>query len=177
LRRQAGASDDSTSDKRRIEIATATSTARMKHPGKLIPDAVTAIQALNEAIQKSGAPEETLGLVHLRASQINGCGFCVDMGWRKGKESGESDEKLFAVSAWRETPYFTAAERAALALAEHMTRLSDRSDPVPDEIWDEAARHYSEKELAGILLMIAQTNLFNRVNVTLRQPAGSLLRD
>jgi AhpD family alkylhydroperoxidase len=160
-------------DKRRIEMETATRTARMKHPGKLLPGAVEAIHALNDAIHKSGASAETLGLVHLRASQINGCGFCVDMGWRKGKESGESDERLFAVSAWRETPYFTEAERAALALAEHVTRLSDRSDPVPDEIWEEAVRHYEEKELAGILLMIAQTNLFNRVNVSLRQPAGS----
>jgi alkylhydroperoxidase family enzyme len=88
------------------------------------------------------------------------------------KKAGETDERLFAVAAWREAPYWTSAERAALALTEAVTRLADRADPVPDEIWEEATRHYDEKGLAAIILMIAMTNLFNRVNVTIRQGAG-----
>lgn len=147
--------------------------ARMKNPAQVLPDAVKALQALHQAAQKGGAPQQTLNLVHLRASQINGCSFCVDGGVRHAKKAGESDERLFAVSAWREAPYFTAAERAALALSEAMTRLSDRSDPVPDEIWDEAAKHYDEPALAALVLWIAATNLYNRLNVATRQPAGA----
>jgi AhpD family alkylhydroperoxidase len=145
---------------------------RMKNPATILPDATTAIQALTRAIQQGGAPKTVLELVHLRASQINGCSFCVEYGARNAKKAGETDERLFAVAAWRESPYFTDAERAALALTEAATRLADRSDPVPDEIWEEAARHYDEKGLAAIILMIAMTNLFNRVNVTVRQAAG-----
>ena len=147
---------------------------RMTNPATLLPDASDGIQTLLKGIYKGGVPRKTLELVHLRASQINGCSFCVDSGARSAKKAGESDERLFAVAAWRETPYFTDAERAALALAEAVTRLADRADPVPDEIWEEAARHYDEKGLATIILMIATTNLFNRVNVTTRQPAGEV---
>src|SRR5256885_7556088 len=146
--------------------------ARMSNPAMILPDAMNAIQALLKATRKGGVPSATLELVHLRASQINGCSFCVDSGARSAKKAGETDERLFAVAAWRETPYFTDAERAALALAEAVTRLADRSDPVPDEIWEEATRHYDEKGLAAIILMIAMTNLFNRVNITVKQPAG-----
>jgi AhpD family alkylhydroperoxidase len=146
---------------------------RMKNPAMMIPEAMQAIQALISATQLGGVPQATLELVHLRASQVNGCSFCVDYGARQAKQSGESDERLFAVGAWRESPYFTDAERAALALAEAATRLSDRSDPVPDEVWEEAARHFDERELASLILKIALTNLFNRVNVTTRQPAGA----
>src|SRR5262245_26594762 len=118
--------------------------ARMKNPAMLIPEAMAAIQALQTAVQKGGVPPKTLALVHLRASQINGCSTCVDMGGCSAKKSGESDERLFSVAAWRHTPYFTDAERAALALTEAVTRLSDRADPVSDEVWSEAARHYEE---------------------------------
>jgi alkylhydroperoxidase family enzyme len=97
----------------------------------------------------------------------------VDSGSRSAKKAGETDERLFAVAAWREAPYFTDAERAALALAEAVTRLSDRPDPVPDEIWDEATRHYDEQGLAALLLMIAVSNVFNRLNVATRQVAGA----
>ena len=144
--------------------------ARMNNPATILPDASDGIQTLLKAVYKSGVPRKTLELVHLRASQINGCSFCVDSGARSAKKAGETDERLFAVAAWRETPYFADAERAALA--EAVTRLADRSDPVPDSIWEEAARHYEEKGLAAIILMIAITNLFNRVNITVRQPAG-----
>jgi alkylhydroperoxidase family enzyme len=88
------------------------------------------------------------------------------------KRSGETDERLFAVAAWRDAPYFTDAERAALALTEAVTRLSDRANPVPDEIWNEAARHYDEPALAALIIAIATINVWNRLNVTTRQVAG-----
>ena len=146
--------------------------ARMSNPVTILPDATEGIQALTRATQQGGVPRTVLELVHLRTSQINGCSFCVDYGARSLKKAGESDERIFAVAAWREAPYFTDAERAALALAEAATRLADRADPVPDKVWEEATRHYDEKGLAAIILMIAMTNLFNRVNVTIRQGAG-----
>lgn len=146
--------------------------ARMKNPAEVLPDAMKPLQGLYGAVAKGGVPPQTLHLVHLRASQINGCGFCVDGGVKHAKKAGETDERLFAVSAWREAPYFTDAERAALALSEAMTRLSDREDAVPDQIWNEAAKHYDEPALAALVLWIAITNLYNRLNVTTRQPAG-----
>jgi len=139
----------------------------------ILPDAMQAIQALLSATEKGGVPHTTLGLVHLRASQINGCSVCVDSGTCYARQGGDSDERLLAVAAWRDSPSFTAAERAALALAEAVTRLSDRTDPVPDEIWNEAARHYDEPALAALVLSIAMTNVFNRLNVTTRQVAGA----
>jgi len=146
---------------------------RIKNPAALLPDAMQALMNLNAATQTGGVPAATLHLVHLRASQINGCGACVKGGANYARKSGESDDRLDTVAAWREAPYFTDAERAALALTEAVTRLSDRADPVPDAIWEEAARHYNEKALAALVLSIATTNLFNRVNVSTRQIAGS----
>ncbi len=146
---------------------------RIKNPAMVLPQATKAIQELVKVVQSVGLPEETMGLVHLRASQINGCGFCVVSGALGAKKAGETEERLFAVSAWREAPWFDDSERAALALAEAMTRLSDRSDPVPDEVWDEVAKHYDERQLAALVLWIATTNLFNGVNVAIRQPAGA----
>ena len=147
--------------------------ARMSNPAMIIPEAMSAIQALIKSTKNESVPETTLELVHLRVSQINGCSACVDSGARSAKRAGETVERLFAVAAWRETPYFTDAERAALALAEAATRLADRADAVSDEIWEEAARHYDEKALASLILMIATTNLFNRLNATTRQIAGA----
>ena len=147
--------------------------ARMNNPAMIVPDAMQALQALAASAYQGDVPSTTLGLVHLRASQINGCSACVDSGSRGAKKAGESDERLFAVAAWREAPYFSEAERAALALAEAVTRLSDRTDPVPDEVWDEAARNYDEPALAALILSIATTNLFNRLNVATRQVAGA----
>jgi len=147
--------------------------ARMKNPAMILPGIMQPIQALNEAAGRGGVPQATLELVHLRVSQVNGCSACVDAGARSAKKAGETDERLFAVAAWREAPYFTDAERAALALAEATTRLADRPDPVPDEIWDQAAAHYDERGLAALILMIGVTNLFNRVNATTRQVAGA----
>jgi AhpD family alkylhydroperoxidase len=144
----------------------------MKNPGMIVPDATQALQALSASVHNGSVPSRTLGLVHLRASQINGCSACVDGGCHNAKKCGETDERLFAVAAWREAPYFTDAERAALALTEAVTRLSDRTDPVPDEIWEEVARHYDEPALASLNLAIATVNVWNRFNVATRQPAG-----
>ena len=147
--------------------------ARMNNPVFVLPDAMKALHALAASTTKSGVPMRTLYLIHLRASQINGCSVCVDMHARELREAGETDERIFTVAAWRETPYFTDAERAALSLTEAMTRLSDRTDPVPDDIWEEAARHYDEQELAALVISIAQINVWNRVNVATRQVAGA----
>lgn len=146
--------------------------ARMKNPAMVIPEAMQAVQALMAVTQKGNVPPKTLALAHLRASQINGCSVCVDMGARHARKAGESDERLFAVAAWRDAPYFSDAERAALALTEAVTRLSDQTDPVPDAVWNEAARHYDETALSALLLSIALTNVFNRINVATRQVAG-----
>ncbi|MEU1629085.1 carboxymuconolactone decarboxylase family protein [Streptomyces sp. NPDC020096] len=146
----------------------------MQNPAVIIPEAMEPILAVAKAARTGGVPEATLELVHLRASQINGCSFCVDGGARSARKAGESDERLLAVAAWRETPYFTDAERAALALTEAATRLADRPDPVPDEIWDEAAAHYDERQLAALILWIGMTNLFNRLNATTKQVAGTM---
>jgi AhpD family alkylhydroperoxidase len=146
--------------------------ARMKNPAIVLTAATKAIHELVQVVQSEGVPEETMGLVHLRASQINGCGFCAVSGAVSAKKTGETDERLFAVATWRDAPWFSDSERAALALAEAMTRLSDRPDPVPDAVWEEAARYFDEKQLAALVLWIATANLFNRVNVTTAQPAG-----
>jgi AhpD family alkylhydroperoxidase len=146
---------------------------RMKNPAMIIPDAWKAIEALTKASHQGGVPEATLALVHLRASQINGCSACCQSGTAHARKAGETDDRLATVAAWREAPYFTDAERAALALTEAVTRLADRPDPVPDEIWDEAAKHYDERALAALLLSIAITNTYNRLNVPTRQVAGA----
>jgi len=150
--------------------------ARMNNPAMVIPDAMKALHQLSSAVGKSGVPESTLGLIELRASQINGCGVCVDMHARQMRQAGETDERLFTVAAWRDSPYFSDAERAALALTEAVTRLSDRPDAVPDEIWNEAARHYNEQALAGLLLAIGTINVWNRLNASTRQIAGEWLK-
>lgn len=146
--------------------------ARMKNPAQIIPAAMPAIVDVFKAAGESGVEHSTMELVHLRASQINGCSACVDAGWRNARKAGVTDEQLGTLAAWREAPYFSEAERAALALTEAATRLADNPEGVSDEVWDEAARHYSEEHLAGIILMIGVTNLFNRLNATTRQVAG-----
>ncbi|WP_229798344.1 carboxymuconolactone decarboxylase family protein [Planomonospora parontospora] len=145
----------------------------MKNPVTIIPAAMQPIQALAKAAHSQGVPEELLEMLHLRVSQINGCSFCVDAGLKNLRKLGESDERIGLVSAWREAPHYTDAERAALELAEAATRLADRTDAVPDEVWDAAADHFDERQLASILLLIAVTNLFNRLNAPIRQIAGT----
>jgi AhpD family alkylhydroperoxidase len=145
----------------------------MTHPVMVLPDAMKALHALSRTAQSGTVPETTHQLVHLRVSQINGCSVCVDMHARELKEAGEKDERIWGVGAWRESPYFSDAERAALALAESLTRLADRPDAVPDAVWDDAADHYDEKELSALLLSIAAINVWNRLNAAIRQPVGS----
>lgn len=146
--------------------------ARMKNPAMIVPEAMQALQALGKASEGRGLPAKTIHLVHLRASQINGCSVCVDLHARFMRNTGESQERMIAVAAWHDAPYFSDAERAALALTEAVTRLNDRADPVPDEIWVEAARHYDETALAALILAIASINVWNRINVATRQVAG-----
>jgi AhpD family alkylhydroperoxidase len=146
--------------------------ARMNNPALILPDARQALLAANKATDECGLPHIVIKLVHLRASQINGCSVCVDMHARELKWEGEADDRIFAVGAWRDAPYFSDAERAALALTEAVTRLSDREDPVPDEIFAEAAKHFDEKAMAALLLSIALINVWNRLNVAVRQVAG-----
>ncbi len=148
--------------------------ARMTQPALTVPGVMPALHALHEAVEAAGVPPRTLELVNLRASQINGCGVCVDMHPRLARKAGETDERLFAVAAWRETPYFTDAERAALALAEAATRLSDRAEAVSDEVWNEAARHYDEAALSALIIQIGLINFWNRINAATRQMAGSI---
>jgi AhpD family alkylhydroperoxidase len=146
--------------------------ARIEHPAMSVPGALEALQKLGASATNTGIPDSTRYLMHLRASQINGCGVCVDLHSRELKHAGEPDERIFTVAAWREAPYFTDAERAALALTEAASRLADRSDPVPDEIWDEAANHYSEPQLAALVLSIATINAWNRLNAVTGQVSG-----
>jgi AhpD family alkylhydroperoxidase len=145
---------------------------RIKNPALTVPGALEALQGLGTAAKHAGVPETTLYLVELRASQINGCSVCADMHSRELKSAGEPDERIFTLAAWREAPYFTDAERAALALTEAATRLADRPEAVSDEVWEEAARHYDEPQLAALVISIAAINAFNRINATTRQITG-----
>lgn len=147
--------------------------ARMKNPAMVLRDAMTGIGSLYNAMHQGGVPETTLELVHMRASQINGCSACVNAGMYSARKTGETDERLLLLTAWRETSAFTDAERAALALTEAATRLADRAEGVTDEIWHEATRHYDESGMSALILMIAVTNMFNRINATIREQAGS----
>jgi AhpD family alkylhydroperoxidase len=141
----------------------------MKNPAAVLPGAWQAVVALNKASDSGGVPADTMELVHLRVSQVNACSACL----ASAAKSAQSLERMATVAAWRDSPYFTDAERAALALAEAATRLADNPDPVPDEIWDEAAKHYDEQGLAALVLKIAVTNVFNRLNRVTRQVPGA----
>jgi AhpD family alkylhydroperoxidase len=145
---------------------------RIENPVMTYPRAMKGLQLLGEAAKQSGLPRTTALLVELRASQINGCSVCVDMHSRELRAEGEPDERILTVAAWRETPYFTDAERAALALTEAATRLADHHDAVSDEVWDDAARHYDEPQLGALVLEIAAINAWNRINATTRQITG-----
>jgi AhpD family alkylhydroperoxidase len=149
------------------------STVRMPDPAVLIPEAMAALTSVNRAVAGAGVDAKLLALSRLRASQINGCGPCVAGGVHQATRSGATTEQVNAVAAWRETPWFSDEERAALTLTEAVTRLADRADPVPDRVWDLAAKHFDQKELAALLLTIALTNAVNRLNAPTRQQAGA----
>lgn len=148
-------------------------TARITNPAMLLPDATKGVQNIYKAVMQGGVTGPTLELVHLRASQINGCAPCVFGGVKSALKNGETDERLHQVVAWRESDLFTDAERAALALTEATTRIADRPESVTDEVWAAAAEHFDEKQLAAIVLMIGLTNMFNRINAATREPAGA----
>ena len=131
---------------------------RLRNVAMSASAAIQALQAFTAAVDDFGLPPTTVDLVHLRASQINGCGVCTDLHSREAKNHGEKDERLYTLAAWRDTPYFTDAERAALALTEAATRINDRPDAVPDDVWDEAARHYDERGLTALVVHIAAIN-------------------
>jgi AhpD family alkylhydroperoxidase len=146
--------------------------ARIDNPALTVPGALQALQGIANAAKRADIPETTLFLIELRASQINGCSTCVDIHSRELEHAGEPDERINTVAVWRDASYFTEAERAALALTEAATRLADRPDPVPDDVWENAARYYDEAQLAALVVAIAAINLWNRLNVTTRQISG-----
>ena len=146
--------------------------SRMKHPAMVLPEALKALQALSKSTEND-LPLVTRKLAELRASQINGCSQCVDMHARELKKADQSESRIFAVAAWRHTTYFSAAERAALALTEALTRLSDQPDPVPDALWTEVTRHFDERALSALLLAIGSINVWNRLNSAVGQIAGA----
>jgi AhpD family alkylhydroperoxidase len=146
---------------------------RMTQPVITNPAAMQAMLALHKSTANQGVPQRTLDLVHLRASQINGCSVCVDMHSKDLKRGGDTDERIFTVAAWRDAPWFTDAERAALALTECLTRLADNPDPVSDDLWAELSKHYDEAAIGALLVAIGAINVWNRLNAATRQVAGS----
>ena len=146
--------------------------ARITHPVMVFPAALKALVALSNSTADT-LPESTRNLIYLRASQINGCTVCLEMHATDMRKAGEPDERLFTVAGWRDAPYFSGAERVALALTEATTRLADRADAVPDDIWAEAAKHYDEQQLAALVIAIASINTWNRLNAATRAVAGS----
>jgi len=150
---------------------------RIDHPAQTLPGAMQALQKLDRASRQAGVPETTQEMIKLRSGQINGCSACVDIHSRLLKALGEPDERIFTIAAWRESSYYSDAERAALALAEAVTRLADRPDPVPDEVWEEAARHYDDNQLGALVLSIATINVWNRLNAATRQITGEWIEE
>lgn len=148
-------------------------TARMKNPASYFPDAQTVLPTLGQIPRDKGVDDETLELLHFRVSQINGCGWCLDFARRSIEKAGTGFEKYAVLPGWREATVFSDPQRAALALAEAMTRIADRPDAVDDVIWAEAEKHWSEEQLAAIVLWVATTNLYNRLNVTVKQVPGT----
>ena len=128
---------------------------------------------LNLLLEQSPLPRATRELVMLRASQINGCGFCTDMHTKDAAVAGETPVRLNLVAAWREATVFTEAERAALALAEEGTRLADAHHGVSDDTWDQVCKHYDEDQIAALVCLVALINAANRINVIVRNPAGT----
>lgn len=140
-------------------------------PNPVTPEAMHALIAVDEAILGAGLDARLLALSQLRASQINGSSPCVARGAQRSRQHGATEEQVDTVAAWREAPWFSAEERAALALTEAVTRIADNPDPVPDGVWDVAAKYFDHRELAALLLNIAVTNAVNRLNASTRQQA------
>jgi AhpD family alkylhydroperoxidase len=140
--------------------------------GKAYPDAYKAMLALSQAVEKTGLAPQLIDLVNYRVSQLNGCAFCLDMHSKDLRARGETEQRLYMISAWREAPHlYTDRERAALAWAEAVTRLEDQQ--VPDAAYDMASREFGEAELTQLTLAIVAINGWNRFNVAFHTPAGS----
>ncbi len=138
----------------------------------LAPKLIKYINSAGQVITESTLPAATQELVKLRASQINGCGYCTDMHSKDAAAAGETQQRLNLVAAWREATVFTEAERAALELTEQGTRIADASEGVSDDVWARAATHYDEEQLGALVALVGLINFYNRLNVIVRQPAG-----
>ena len=138
---------------------------------KAAPGAFHAMLGFGKYLAQSGLEPALLDLVNLRASQINGCAYCIDMHWKDLRAEGEDEQRLYGLDAWEESPYYTDRERAALAWTEAVTRLDGRH--VPETVYAEARRFFSEKELVDLTLAIVEINGWNRMNVAFRPPAGT----
>ena len=143
--------------------------------GKVLPEGMRAIYALDRYSSNSGLEPSLLDLIKLRASQINGCAYCVDMHSKDARTGGETEQRLYSLSIWRETPYYTDRERAALALTEAVTLIADRR--VPDEIYEQARQQFSDQELVKLMVGIVIINTWNRFAITFRDEPGSYQPD
>lgn len=145
---------------------------RQANPAFVLPDGFKGIGHLLSAVAKGGVPTAVLELVGLRVSQINGCSACIQGHWEEARRAGVNDARIIGVAAWRESPYFDDAERAALALAEALTRIADSpAEAVADDLWDDVTRHYDTTQVSALLLQIGTLNLFNRINLAVRERA------
>ena len=146
--------------------------ARMKNPVSIFPEASQAIADLNAAVDRSSLAPATRNLARLRGSQLNGSSSCIYEASKQAREAGETEVRLIGLTGWRQSPNYTGAERAALALTEEVTRL-EGADPVPDHVWQDASRHFGEDAISALLLTITITNVSNRFSISTRQVAGS----
>lgn len=146
--------------------------ARMKNPVLIFPEASQAIADLNAAVDRSSLAPATRNLARLRASQINGSASCIHQASKQAREQGETEVRLIGLTGWRQAPYYTSAERAALALTETVTRL-EGAEPVPDHVWHDATKHFDEDAMSALLLTITITNASNRFSISTRQVAGT----
>jgi len=142
---------------------------RLRYP-RVRPDALRAMRELQDYVDRTGLEPKLLELIKLRASYINGCAFCVDMHTKDARAAGETEQRLFGVPVWRETPYFTERERAALAWTEAVIRVADTG--VPDDVYTEACEHFDETELVDLTMAIVAITGWNQLNVAFRTPAG-----
>ena len=134
------------------------------------PDAYKAMSGLEGYLKKSGLEHKLLHMIKVRASQMNGCAYCLDMHWKDARALGETEQRLYGLDAWQESPYYTDRERAALAWTEAVTNLHDGH--VSDAVYDQVRSHFSEKELADLTWVIAAINAWNRVAIATRSEAG-----
>ena len=142
---------------------------------KTSPDGIGILRQLEGYLKNAGLEPELVELVKLRASQINGCAYCIDMHTKDARSHGESEQRLYGVTAWRETPFYSERERAALAWTESVTRIS--ADQVPEEIYQQVKQHFTEEELVDLTLAVIAINSWNRLAISFRTPAGSYQPD